>query len=109
MYYDQEQIDIYNIKSNKINNYVNNILLLKKKILINISDLKLNDLILIDFIPDSQKYIYDLYPKIGKIISISEENIIINNLDNENEELLHDNVSYLGQSLGYSYSIYKFI
>jgi hypothetical protein len=109
MLYHQDQIDLYNNKSQKIDNYITNFLLKKNKILVDISELKINDLILIDFIPDSQRYIYDLYSKIGTIVSIINNNVIINNIENENENLLHDGVSYLGQSLGYSYYIYKFI
>jgi len=109
MLYYQDQIDLYNNKSQKIDNYITNFLLKKNKILVDISELKINDLILIDFIPDSQRYIYDLYSKIGTIVSIINNNVIINNIENENENLLHDGVSYLGQSLGYSYYIYKFI
>jgi len=105
-----DQIEQFNKKNEQINNYINTILLNKQKFPIdNISDLRINDIIHINFIPDSQKYIYDLFPKFGKIFSIENENIIIENLDKIQENLLHDGVSYMGQSLGYSYYIYKFM
>ena len=108
MYYLDEQLEQFKKKNEQINNYIDNFLLNKEKILINdISDLKINDIVHINFIPDSQKYINDLFPKFGKIISIDDK-IIIENLDKIYEELLHDGVSYIGQSLGYSYYIYKF-
>jgi len=110
MYHTNELNEHFNKINEQINNYINTILLNKQKIAIdNISNLELNDIIHINFIPDSQKYIYDLYPKFGKIISIENDEIIIENLDKAHENLLHEGVSYMGQSLGYSYYIYKFI
>jgi hypothetical protein len=110
MYYLDEQLEQFNKKNDQINSYINTFLLNKEKNLINdISDLKINDIVHINFIPDSQKYINDLFPKFGKIMFIENNQIIIENLDKVYEELLHDGVSYIGQSLGYSYYIYKFI
>lgn len=110
MYHTNELNEHFNKINEQINNYINTILSNKQKIAIDdISNLELNDIIHINFIPDSQKYIYDLYPKFGKIISIENEKIIIENLDDAHEDLLHEGVSYMGQSLGYSYYIYKFI
>lgn len=110
MYYMNELNEDFHKKNEQINNYINTILFNEPKIAIDdISDLELNDIIHINFIPDSQKYIYDLYPKFGKIISIENDKIIIENLDKVHEDLLHEGVSYMGQSLGYSYYIYKFI
>jgi len=98
---DKEKYDYENIK---INEYISN----NNKKEISIDELKIDDIIKIEFIPDSQKYIYDLYPKFGKIISINNDNnIIIKNLDNNFENLLHDSVSYYGDSLGYSFIIFK--
>jgi|UniRef100_A0A6C0EC33 hypothetical protein len=87
---------------------------------IDINKIKIGELIYIIFMPYSQKYIYDLYPKCGYVQSIeiinsinpftnkTEENynIIIKNMSNIDENLLHDGVSYFGQSLGYDYMIY---
>jgi len=85
-----------------------------------ISKLKINQNIYITFIPHSQKYLDILLPKKGKIISI-QKNIYYNEylersefnydikIQNENglvEKLLHDSVSYFGNSLGYEYTIY---
>jgi hypothetical protein len=77
MYYINELDECYKCfikKNDQINNYINTTLFNKQKITIDdISDLELNDIIHINFIPDSQKYIYDLYPKFGKIISIKND------------------------------------
>ena len=107
-YINEEFKDKYNNEINIINNHINNNYLNKKKVQININELNINDIIFIEFFPDSQKYIYDLYPKFGKIINI-KDNIIIKNLNNQEEFLLHDSVSYYGTTLGYAYYIYKFI
>lgn len=87
------------------------------------SDLKINDCIVCYFHPDSQKHIYDLYPKYGKVIEIisstekksedffSEfdiENIIIE-FNNNKEKLSHQWASYLGNNRGYSYTIHKLV
>lgn len=110
MYYiDEDLRNIYNEESDKINNYIKNNLSCNEKIEVNISDLKIGDIVYVNFISDSQKYIYDLYPKFGVISSIDNDNILILNIDKKSENLLHDNVSYYGSSLGYSYYIYKFI
>jgi predicted metalloenzyme YecM len=105
---DDETIYIYEF--NKIKNYIKD----KNKINIEVSDIKIDDVVCIEFIPYSQKYLNELYPKCGKVISINNINneyfnMIIKNLDGCEEELLHQSVSYLGDSLGYSYSIYKII
>ena len=109
MFYNDEDIKIYNNENNKINNYINNNLNDNQKIITNIEELKIGDKILITFIPDSQKYIYNLYNKFGIISSINNDEILIINLDENCESILHENVSYFGNSLGYSYDIYKFI
>ena len=95
----------------KIVNDINNIIKNKSKEEINIDNLKINDYVYIDFIPDSQKYIYDLTPKLGIISNIEYNNdnypnITIKNHDDLYENLLHDCCSYYGTTLGYSYSIY---
>jgi len=105
MYYNSEEDNYYNEQVNIINNYLKD----KIKIRIDLQDIKLNDNIYIDFIPDSQKYITTLFPKYGKIINIEDNNIEIFNLSNITESLLHDSVSYFGDSLGYSYVIYKIL
>ena len=108
-YINEDSKDKYDYEFNKINTYINNNFLDKKKTEINIIDIKIDDIIYIEFMSDSQKYIYDLYPKFGKIINIINDDIIIKNLNNDEERLLHDNLSYYGNSLGYSFNIYKFI
>ena len=96
--------------TNIVNN-INNIINTKNKEEININDLKINDYIYIDFIPDSQKYIYDLTPKLGIISSIINNNddipnITILNYNDIYENILHDYCSYYGTSLGYTYTIF---
>ena len=88
---------------------IQTILIDKQVIEIKIEDININDNIYIIFMSYSQRYIYTLYPKYGTVISIDNNNIIINNIHNENENILHDNISYFGDSLGYEYTIYKVI
>ena len=116
-------MDLILNETNDYQNYINeieNIIKNKNCTSINIDKIKIGDFIYINFMPDSQKYIYDLYPKCGYVSSIEiinninpftnkkekNYNIIIKNMSNINENLLHDGVSYLGQSLGYDYIIY---
>lgn len=72
------------------------------------SELKLDDKIIIYFSPDSQRYIYSLYPKCGQIVQI-RDNILIKNANDTIENMFHENVSYYGDSKGYSYQIFKLV
>jgi predicted metalloenzyme YecM len=86
--------NIYIYEFDKIQNYIEN----KIKINIEVSDVKIDDIICIEFMPYSQKYINELYPKCGKVISINNINneyfiMIIKNLEGYEEELLHPSVS----------------
>ena len=104
LYYDYE-IDEYE----KITDEIKSIISDKHIIKVDINDLKINDMVYVCFYPDSQKYIYMLTPKIGKVSSIENEDdpcIKIINYKNETEYLLHPGVSYMGHSLGYDYQIY---
>jgi hypothetical protein len=106
--YNDNEINKYNEEYNKINNYITNIL--KKEVsnnyLTTLENLKIGDIIYISFIPQSQRDIYALHPKFGSVIEIINDYVKIKNLDNEEEELLHEPVSIF--SLGYSYDIYIF-
>jgi hypothetical protein len=116
MYLNENDIEMYNKISSEIAIMIKD----KKCTFINIEELKVGQFIYINFISDSQKYIYELYSKCGHIESIEIEDhfnpftnkkenyykIIIKNYNNICEELLHDGRSYLGGSLGYSYYIY---
>ena len=94
----------------------------------NFDDLKPKDIIYIEFYPYSQKYIYDLYPIFGiikeikpliPIVNSSNEQLqdltierliltsIFNNLENNIHQGFHHWTSYLGNSRGYDYIIYK--
>ena len=104
--YDNDKIEFYNNINSEIHKYLQN----KKKIEINIDNIQINDVIYIEFIPDSQKYIYELYPKLGIVNNFeNNEYFILNNITNQTESLLHDNVSYYVNTLGYGYIIYKII
>ena len=93
-----------------------------------ISDIKVDDQIVIYFYPDSQRYINDLYPKYGKVkkiltdeeLQIDEETkkevysdsdfdlerLIIETEDMYETSGAHGWVSYYGNSRGYFYTIY---
>ena len=104
------------------NNIIQNIIKDKSCTEIEINNIKVGDYIYIEFIPDSQKYIYTLYPKCGcvELITINKvynsiqkkyENvydIIIRNNNNIEENLLHDSVSN-AYSFGYGYSYNIFL
>ena len=108
--YNDYEIDEYE----KITEEIKSILLNKPITKVDINNLNINDLVYVCFYPDSQKYIYTLTPKAGKVASIEkcideEEEyfqIKIINYKNETEDLLHPGVSYMGHSLGYDYQIY---
>lgn len=109
-------MNLYN--NDEIENYyaiideINFILLSKTKSEISIDDININDIVYICFYPNSQKYIYSLIPKLGKVIRCKnndqENNIEIKilNYKNEIESLLYSSVSYMSHSLGYEYQIY---
>jgi hypothetical protein len=84
------------------------------------SDIQIGDFIYVDYIPDSQNYIYQLVPKFGTVSEIED-----NDSHSSPHELeIFDHISVLnkhgkqkisygflhmyGMSRSYSYSIYKF-
>lgn len=83
-------------------------------------DLKIGDLIKIEFYPYSQ---IDLPVKYGKIVTITNEiadktiyndeltieNLYLENEFNKNFCAAHDWISYYGNSRGYDYEIFKYI
>ena len=114
-FYNDYEIEEYEKATNEIKLIISN----KKLKKVNLNEIKIGDMIYISFYPCSQKYIYTLIPKIGKVISIENKTIInydekeediidvkIKNNTNEVEQLLHPGVSYMGHSLGYDYLIY---
>jgi len=102
-FYDQYEIEYFLQINKKLNNYLIDTMITP----IDIQDLKIDQEVVIYFTPYSQKYIYSLYPKFGKIHSISDDfnQIQIINQSKQIEKLLHDGVSYYGDSLGYDYVI----
>ena len=106
-YYDNNEI----MEFDDINQEIKNKILNKKLINIKLNEIKLNDILYICFYPNSQKYIYALTPKYGKVKSINniefidyndmkknKLEIIIENYKGDDEDIFHDSVSYMGQS-----------
>lgn len=91
-------------------------------------DVKIGDKIIIEFMSDSQRYMYSYYPKYGEVIHIKDDNefnkayfdkslsfssltierLILNN-ENGQEIGYHSWDSYFGNTRSYSYLIYKFV
>ena len=91
-------------------------------------DVKIGDKIIIEFMSDSQRYMYSYYPKYGEVIHIKDDNefneayfdkslsfssltierLILNN-ENGQEIGSHSWDSYFGNTRSYSYLIYKFV
>lgn len=96
----------YECEKTKIQLYLKN----KTQKLVKIEDIKVGQMIWIDFMPFSQKYLDVLIPKLGVVTKVSEVNDIwdyqIKDLDGQITELFHLGVSYYGDSLGYDYTIY---
>ncbi len=114
-FYDDYEIEEYEKTTEEIKSQITN----KKLKKVNLNEINIDDIVYISFFPCSQKYIYTLGPKLGKVISIEntrttnyndeEEmgfNIKIQNHKNQEEDLFHPGVSYMGHSLGYDYLIY---
>jgi len=80
----------------------------KELIKIQLNELNVDDIVYITFCPYSQKYLDELTPKYGKVVSIGKKyhEFIIKSPFNFNIYLFHDCVSYYGDSLGYAYDIY---
>ena len=106
MYYEQNEIDYYENEIKKINNIIDK----KKMIMCDITELKVGQYVFVEFFPFSQKYIYTLLPKLGKISIVPKHNNIFDykiiNYENVSESLFHPSVSYYGNTLGYQYYIY---
>jgi len=107
--------DLEEINYNKIQKEINEIIKSKELREIELEDLEIGKIIYIVFIPYSQKYIYNLVPKLGKIEELPEDlinEILLINIKNYkgiNEGLFHEGVSYYGDNLGYDYKIYEII
>ena len=113
-FYDEDEIMIFNTINQEIQNKIKD----KKLTNISLDKININDNLYVIFNPCSQKYIYTLTPKYGivKTINNIKNNYINNNEDviditienykNEEENLMHEGVSYMGHSSGYDYSIY---
>ena len=114
-FYDDYEVDEYEKTTEEIKLIISN----KKLKKVNLNEINIDDTVYICFYPCSQKYIYTLGPKLGKVISIENKTttnyndeeahmvyIKIKNHKNLIEDLLHPGVSYMGHSLGYDYLIY---
>jgi hypothetical protein len=112
--YEQEDINVFNEETIKMNNFKNKF---NDKNWVNINDnidkLKINDIIIIEYYPNSQKYIYDLYPKFGVITKILDKqtynNDLLRNIILNNSIIEYDasHGQYNMYSRGYDYSITK--
>jgi len=131
--YEIDEYEKYNKMVNKFKkNNIKSTRFFKKWIKVDYSNLKINDIVIIYFYPDSQKYLYSLYPKAGKVIKINNDNDInmedltpeekmlfsnhtienitikpFNNKKYANDILSHDWLGYFGNSRSYDYEIYK--
>jgi hypothetical protein len=84
-----------------------------KKTPIKLDEIKVNQSVVINFYPNSQRYIYILTPKYGKVVQVSDSDNVFDykivsynsKSESESEYLFHTGVSYFGDSLGYDYSI----
>jgi hypothetical protein len=114
-YYDDNEIDNYELINEQIKKQIEN----KKLIKVNLNEINIDDIVYVTFYPCSQKYIYYLTPKYGKVTKINNiktrnynnedefiTDITINNLNNVEENMMHPGVSFMGHSSGYDYSIY---
>lgn len=105
-FYDKDEIMIFHT----INQEIQNKIIDKKLKIISLDKININDNLYVIFHPFSQKYIYTLTPKYGKVKTINNiENVIdimIDNYKNSEENLLHAGVSYMGHSYDYDYTIY---
>ncbi len=114
-FYDDYEIEEYEKTTEEIKVLIDH----KKLRKVNLNEINIDDVVYISFLPCSQKYIYTLVPKLGKVINIGnskisnyndEEEIVleikIQNYKNQEENLFHLGVSYMGHSLGYDYLIY---
>jgi len=134
--YDSYEIDEYQKYNKMVNKFKKNNIksdkFLKKWIKVDYSDIKINDIIIIYFYTYSQKYLYSLYPKAGKVIKIDNnndvdmddmtideknifsdytiENITIKQFNSNKystDKLSHGWLGYFGNSRSYDYEIYK--
>ncbi len=100
----------YNLITDELQKIISN----KKLTPLKLSEVKNGDQVYINFYPNSQKYIYTLYPKLGTVEKIKMykfdnneiPSVTIKNHKGEIEDLFHEGVSYYGDSLGYDYSIF---
>jgi hypothetical protein len=75
---------------------------------VNLTDLKVGDVVTIYFHPYSQKYIDMLTTKQGTIVAIGNNNFdYMIKKEDTTEYLFHEGVSYYGDTLGYDYTIYR--
>lgn len=102
---------------------------LGKWVSVDFNDLKIGDKIIIEFVSDSQRYMFSYYPKYGEIIhikgddefdevyfdkslffsSLTIERLILKDENDQEEIGSHSWDSYFGNTRSYSYLIYKFV
>ena len=76
---------------------------------VNLTDLKIGDMVTIRFHPYSQKYLDELTTKEGTIVEVGTNffDYMIKNSNDNIVCLFHEAVSYYGDTLGYDYTIYR--
>ncbi len=107
--YDDFDIEYYEKKTQESLVFINSQELVK----ININEINVNDKIIINYYPQSQIYIYDLYTKFGIVTEIkyevNDDKLFFIKLKNDND-IYDASHGYLNiYSRGYNYTIYKII
>jgi ABC-type polysaccharide/polyol phosphate transport system ATPase subunit len=76
---------------------------------VNLTDLKIGDMVTIRFHPYSQKYLDELTTKEGTVVEVGTNffDYMIKNSNDNIVCLFHGAVSYYGDTLGYDYTIYR--
>ena len=118
--YSQEDIDLFNLQTEKATNYKNSISSNKKDwIYYSESKLKIGDIIFVEYLPCSQKYIYYHYPECGVVQTIdtntyySAEDVnkteLCIKILNSDKQLININKEHLSMfSRGYDTIILKY-
>jgi hypothetical protein len=107
MWYDTYDIEYFEKQNENSLIFINSLELIE----INVKDIVIGDKIVINYYPDSQKHIYDLYTKYGLvtdyIVNDSEDELSFFKLRNENTSYNASHGCIGLYSRGYWFNIYK--